>query len=132
MRTLASSSVAEGASAVLDRVASTASTATSSFAQQTLPRSPSSTTSPQYQPKRLNAEAGSELLEVYESVWEDLHVRNERNAKLAQKCDRVIGELNRDYEKKWNDVLTLQMLVGNIPQINEDIEKVMKSLGKNT
>lgn len=129
MRTLASSSVAEGASAVLDRVATTASSATSTFAHQTSARPPSSGSSPQYRPKRLNAEAGSELLEYYESVWEDLHVGNEKNAKLAQRCDRVIGELNRDFEMKWNDVLTLQMLVGYIPQIKGDIEKVMESLG---
>jgi hypothetical protein len=39
--------------------------------------------SPEYRPVRVNLEAGSELLEVYQSQWEEIHVGNERNARIA-------------------------------------------------
>lgn len=64
-----------------------------------------------------------------QNQWEELHVANEKNGKLAVKCDGIISRIHRGYEKQFQDVLTLQMLVGQIPKINAQIEDVMNSLG---
>lgn len=54
---------------------------------------------------------------------------NVKNAKLATKCDSVISGIHRGYERQFQSVMTLQMLVGQIPAINQQIESVMNSLG---
>ena len=66
---------------------------------------------------------------ISQNVWEELHFSNERNAKLAAKCDRKIATVHETYDKRRNDVLTLQMLVSQIPRINEQIEDIMTTLG---
>ena len=45
------------------------------------------------------------------------------------RCDRVIAEVNARYERQYSDVMTLQMLVAQLPKINAQIEEIMGSLG---
>ncbi len=91
--------------------------------------SPSS--SPEYRggARRCNPEAGAELLECSQRQWEEIHLANERNARMAARCDRLVAESHARYEKQWQEVTTLQMLVGQIPKINAQIEEVMAALG---
>ena len=85
--------------------------------------------SPQYTREWAPKEAGSKLLTYYQDRWQELHEANERNAKAALKSDRDIDKLHQRMEKKWNEVSTLQMLVGQIPKVNEQIQAVMNTLG---
>ena len=41
----------------------------------------------------------------------------------------MISEVNERYERQYSDVMTLQMLVAQLPRVNAQIEEVMGSLG---
>lgn len=41
----------------------------------------------------------------------------------------MIAEVNERYERQYSDVMTLQMLVAQLPKINAQIEEIMGSLG---
>ncbi|TRY71593.1 hypothetical protein TCAL_16229 [Tigriopus californicus] len=119
VRGLSSTSVVEGANAVLDRVAGAA-------VAVTVP-----TPSPQYGKKKtVNLDCGSELLEFYQMQWETLHLENEKNAKRAKDTDRSIADLHAQIETQWRNTKTLQSLVGQIPKMNEEIQQIVVSLGE--
>lgn len=61
--------------------------------------------------------------------WEAIHVANEANAKIAAKSDTLVQGMRARLEKQWNDVLTLQMLVSQVPTINKQIQGIMQTLG---
>ena len=71
-------------------------------------------------------EAGAELLETWQNNWEVIHLNNERNAKKADKCDKLIVSIKDRTLKQWNDIATLQT---HIPQINNGIKDIMDKLG---
>ena len=71
-------------------------------------------------------EAGAELLETWQNNWEVIHLNNERNAKKADKCDKLIVNIKDRTLKQWNDIATLQT---HIPQINNGIKDIMDKLG---
>ena len=77
-------------------------------------------------PKKKDLEAGAELLETWQNQWEVLHLNNERNAKSADKCDKLILKIKDRSQKQWNDIATLQT---HIPQINNGIKDIMEKLG---
>ena len=77
-------------------------------------------------PKKKDLEAGTELLETWQNQWEVLHLNNERNAKSANKCDKLILKIKDRSQKQWNDIATLQ---SHIPQINNGIKDIMEKLG---
>ncbi len=62
--------------------------------------------------------------------WEELHRANERNARLAAKCDSLVSSVHDRLEREFGDVTTLQMLVAQIPRVNEQIKQIMQQLGK--
>ena len=77
-------------------------------------------------PKKEDLEAGAELLETWQNNWEVIHLNNERNAKKADKCDKLIVNIKDRTLKQWNDIATLQT---HIPQINNGIKDIMDKLG---
>ena len=77
-------------------------------------------------PKKEDLEAGAELLETWQNNWEVIHLNNERNAKKADKCDKLIVNIKDRTLKQWNDIATIQT---HIPQINNGIKDIMDKLG---
>merc|ERR1712241_1187899 len=77
-------------------------------------------------PKKEDLEAGAELLETWQNNWEVIHLNNERNAKKADKCDKLIVNIKDRTLKQWNGIATLQT---HIPQINNGIKDIMDKLG---
>ena len=79
------------------------------------------------QPTKNQLEAGSELLETWQNHWEDLHLNNERNAKIAARCDQKISQVRNRTKLQWNSVTAVQ---AHIPKINSGIKHIMDKLGK--
>ena len=79
------------------------------------------------QPTKNQLEAGSELLETWQNHWEDLHLNNERNAKIAARCDQKISQVRNRTKLQWNSVTAVQ---AHIPKINSGIKDIMDKLGK--
>jgi len=78
------------------------------------------------QPSKNQLEAGSELLETWQNHWEDLHLNNERNAKIAARCDQKISQVRNRTKLQWNSVTAVQ---AHIPKINSGIKDIMDKLG---
>lgn len=79
------------------------------------------------EPKKKALEAGSDLLETWQCQWEDLHILNERNAKAADRCDKLISGIKKRSKQQKDDVTTL---VNHLPKVNEGIKEVMVKLGQ--
>ena len=76
--------------------------------------------------KRKDLEAGSALLETWQNNWEDLHIANERNAKSANRCDKLIQNLKSKSVQKKMEVVSL---VNEMPKVNRGIQEIMLKLG---
>ena len=89
--------------------------------------------SPQYAGRggqnRPKKRAGAKLLAIYEDEWAEIHEANEKNAKLASKCDVIIEKMHADAEKKCAECATLTMLAAQIPRLNEQLSEAMRLLG---
>ena len=76
-----------------------------------------------------NLEAGSELLEHWQLAWEDIHVANDRNAKKAANCDKLVSKIKHKNDTKWSQIMTIQNLVATqTPIMNKEIEQAMTAL----
>jgi hypothetical protein len=62
------------------------------------------------QPSKDQLEAGSELLETWQNHWEDLHLNNERNAKIATRCDQKISQVRNRTKLQWNSVTAVEVV----------------------
>ena len=78
------------------------------------------------QPTKNHLDAGSELLETWQNHWEDLHLINERNAKIAAKCDQKISHMKKRTKQQLTAVTSIQ---SHIPKINSGIKEIMDKLG---
>lgn len=79
------------------------------------------------EPKKRDLEAGSDLLETWQCQWEALHIANERNAKTADRCDRLISAIKKRSKQQKDDVNTLE---NHLPKVNQGIKEVMVKLGQ--
>jgi len=70
------------------------------------------------------------LLEAWQAKWEELHQGHERNARKAAKCDKTITKINQRFDKEWKNIMILQSLVSQIPQVTQEIENALKILGE--
>ena len=66
------------------------------------------------------------MLETWQNHWEDLHLINERNAKIAAKCDQKISHMKKRTKQQLNAVTSIQT---HIPKINSGIKEIMDKLG---
>jgi hypothetical protein len=53
-----------------------------------------------------------------------------QNGRSAARCDRTISGIQAKIQKEWQHAINLQSIVSQIPKINQDIEGIMKVLGK--
>ena len=76
-------------------------------------------------PRRNELEAGSDLLETWQNLWEEVHLNNERNARSADRCDKIISQVLAKSQRQLADISTLQ---SQIPVINKGIVGIMNLL----
>jgi len=78
----------------------------------------------------VNLEAGSKLITHYQTTWRCLHDNAEIVAKQAEITDREVSRVAAEYDKQWRHVSKLSSLVATLPDINIQIQDVMKTLGQ--
>lgn len=76
----------------------------------------------------INFNAGCQLLEQNEQLWEELHLTNELNAKRAEECDLIIGQLNDSVSKSCTDLSDINVSLEMIPNILQTLENCSASI----
>lgn len=76
----------------------------------------------------INFNAGCQLLEQNEQLWEDLHVANELNAKKAEECDSTIAKLNNFIGKRCIDLSDINVSLEMIPNILQTLANCSASI----
>lgn len=76
----------------------------------------------------INFNAGCQLLEQNEQLWEELHEANELNAKKAEECDSKIAQLNDSVDKRCIDLSDINVSLEMIPNILQALENCSASI----
>ncbi|KAG1655428.1 Dysbindin-A [Nymphon striatum] len=86
----------------------------------------------QYRPSRqrnCDFNAGSEILQEYQSLWKEIHENSEKNAKTADESDRIITDICSVVEKEWTQIKQLNYEVCMLPQLTNGIQELMTKIG---
>jgi len=78
----------------------------------------------------VNLQAGAQLISHYQTAWRCIHDNAEIVAKQAEITDREVSRVAAEYDKQWRHVSKMSSLVATLPDINTQIQDVMKSLGQ--
>lgn len=70
----------------------------------------------------INFCTGCKLLERNETIWEELHLANESNAKKAETCDTIISTVSESIRKRCVDLSDINVSLEIIPNIVQTIE----------
>lgn len=73
--------------------------------------------------------AGSAVLTHYQSSWREIHSRGVAAGKEAERCDRAVARIQAEYERQVRHVGALSSLVTSLPDINNNVQQVMLTLG---
>lgn len=64
-------------------------------------------------------------------AWEELHTSNERNARKAAKCDKLIAQIKHKTDSQWSQIMTIQNLLSSpqtLPTVRKEVEAAMETL----
>lgn len=79
--------------------------------------------------RKVNYNAGGELLLKYQNEWSELHKLSEENAVQAQVVDDLITKLHTECQKSWTSMNAAAMVLASVPQILADVQGLMTQLG---
>lgn len=79
--------------------------------------------------RTVNLNAGADILQRYQTEWQDGHQLAEENAAKAQAIDEVIGSLHVTFEKQWTGITQLNTTMAAIPQVISSTQTLMEQLG---
>jgi len=95
------------------------------------PANPTASGTSATQLSRNKVRAGSEILDHWQTCWEQIHKANEKNIKKANRCEKLISEVKAKTCDQWSNVMTLQGLVGShVPLIANELQTAMSRLGE--
>ncbi|KAL0276937.1 UNVERIFIED_CONTAM: hypothetical protein PYX00_004395 [Menopon gallinae] len=65
----------------------------------------------------VNLNAGTEILENYQTCWAELHEAAQENASKAQEVDQLIGKLHKRLQKQSRDIGQTGTILTRLPEV---------------
>jgi len=79
--------------------------------------------------RKVNYNAGADILHRFQLQWNELHELAEENAGKAQEADILISSVYEKLQHEWNNITCLNSTLAYIPKINNAIQDLMDQIG---
>ncbi|XP_011501786.1 PREDICTED: dysbindin protein homolog [Ceratosolen solmsi marchali] len=79
--------------------------------------------------RKVNYDAGADILHHFQMEWNNLHELSEENAQKAQEADALITTIHEKLEFQWNCMSALNSSLAEIPKINNTVETLINKIG---